>query len=142
MPQIVQVSLRGSRREFFLNAHDHDIRLRDRVVVQGEHGEMLGTVLLKDPTLIELKRPGPVTREILRRADSEDLAQESRNTTLESEAKAYCQQRIEVRELDMHLTEVEVTLRRNRMTFYFTAEQRVDFRELVKDLASRFQTRI
>lgn len=142
MTQIVQVSLRGSRREFFLNAHDHDIRLRDRVVVQGEHGEMLGTVLLKDPTLIQLKRPGPVTREILRRADAEDLAQESRNTTLEHEAKAYCQQRIEVRELDMHLTEVEVTLRRNRMTFYFTAEQRVDFRELVKDLASRFQTRI
>ncbi len=142
MSEIIQVSLRGSRREFFVNPRQIWLRLRDRVVVQGEHGEMLGTVLLKDPTLIELKRPGPVTREVIRKAEEEDLDQDDRNTKLEDEALEFCQKRIEVRELKMELSEVEVAFRRNRITFFFTAEQRVDFRELVKDLASRFQTRI
>jgi cell fate regulator YaaT (PSP1 superfamily) len=142
MSDILQVSLRGSRREFVVNAQDLPLRLRDRVVVQGEHGEQLATVLLKDPTLIALKRPGNVTREVLRVATPADLAQETRNTALEDEAFAWCAERIAVRELDMALAEVEVAFRRNRMTFFFTAEQRVDFRELVKDLASRFQTRI
>lgn len=142
MSDILQVSLRGSRREFVVNAQDLPLRLRDRVVVQGEHGEQLATVLLKDPTLIALKRPGNVTREVLRVATPTDLAQETRNTALEDEAFAWCAERIAVRELDMELAEVEVAFRRNRMTFFFTAEQRVDFRELVKDLASRFQTRI
>jgi cell fate regulator YaaT (PSP1 superfamily) len=99
-------------------------------------------VLLKDPTLIALKRPGNVTREIIRKAEEEDLDQEDQNTALEGEAFEYCRQRVELRELKMELSEVEVAFRRNRITFYFTAEQRVDFRELVKDLASRFQTRI
>ena len=83
-----------------------------------------------------------MTREVLRVATAADLAQETRNTALEDEAFAWCAERIAVRELDMELAEVEVAFRRNRMTFFFTAEQRVDFRELVKDLASRFQTRI
>jgi len=142
MSEIVQVSLRGTRREFFLNSRNLWLRLRDRVVVQGEHGESLATVILRDPTLIQLKRPGNVTREIIRKAEEEDLDQEDRNIALESEAFDFCRQRIELRELKMDLSEVEVALRRNRITFYFTAEQRVDFRELVKDLASRLQARI
>ncbi|HXJ68885.1 MAG TPA: regulatory iron-sulfur-containing complex subunit RicT [Verrucomicrobiae bacterium] len=142
MSEIVQVSLRGTRREFYLNSRNLWLRLRDRIVVQGEHGEALGTVFLKDPTLIQLKRPGNVTREIIRKAEEEDLDQEDQNTALEAEAFDYCRQRVELRELKMELSEVEVAFRKNRITFYFTAEQRVDFRELVKDLASRFQTRI
>src|SRR5262245_19821589 len=79
MSEIVQVSLRGSRREFFLNSRSLWLRLRDRVVVQGEHGETLATVILRDPTLIQLKRPGNVTREIIRKAEEEDLDQEDQN---------------------------------------------------------------
>jgi cell fate regulator YaaT (PSP1 superfamily) len=142
MSEIVQISLRGTRREFYLNSRSLWLRLRDRVIVQGEHGEALGTVFLKDPALIALKRPGNVTREIIRKAEEEDLDQEDQNTALESEAFDYCRQRVELRELKMEMSEVEVAFRRNRITFFFTAEQRVDFRELVKDLASRFQTRI
>ena len=110
--------------------------------MQGENGESLATVLLLDPTLIALKKPGPVSREVIRKAEEEDLDQEDHNRTLEDEAFEFCQRRIEARELKMELSEVEVAFRRNRITFYFTAEHRVDFRELVKDLASRFQTRI
>ena len=76
MAEIVQVSLRGSRREFFLNSRNLWLRLRDKVIVQGEHGESLGTVHLKDPTLIALKKPGNVTREIIRKAEEEDLDRE------------------------------------------------------------------
>ena len=142
MSDIVQVTLRGTRREFFLNSRALWLRLRDRVVVQGEHGEALGTVLLLDPTLIGLKKPGNVAREIIRKAEEEDLDQEDHNRQLEDDAFDYCLKRIDTRELKMELSEVEVAFRRNRITFYFTAEHRVDFRELVKDLASRFQTRI
>ncbi len=142
MPDIIQISLRGARREFFLNSRSIWLQMRDRVIVQGEHGEALGTVHLKDPTLIALKRPGNVTREIIRRAEEEDLDQDDHNREMESEAFEYCRKRIEVRELKMELSEVELAFRRNRLTFFFTAEHRVDFRDLVKDLAARFQTRI
>lgn len=142
MSDIVQVALRGSRREFFLNSRHLWLRLRDSVIVQGEHGEAFGTVLLKDPTLVGLKKPGNVTREIIRKAEEEDLDQDDHNRQLETEAFEHCRRRIEARDLKMDLAEVEVAFRRNRITFYFTAEQRVDFRELVKDLAARFQTRI
>ena len=142
MSEIIQVSLRGSRREFVLNSRHLWLRLRDRVVVQGEHGEALANVLLKDPTLIALKKPGNVTREIIRKAEEEDLDQDDHNRALEDEAYQWCRERIETRELKMDLSEVEVAFRKNRITFFFTAEQRVDFRDLVKDLASRFQTRI
>jgi cell fate regulator YaaT (PSP1 superfamily) len=142
MSEIIQVSLRGSRREFFLNSRSLWLRLRDKVVVQGEHGETLASVILKDPLLVSLKQPGNVTREIIRKAEEEDLDQDDHNRALEGDAYDYCRERIELRDLKMELSEVEVAFRRNRITFYFTAEQRVDFRELVKDLASRFQTRI
>ena len=142
MSEIIQASLRGSPREFFLNSRSLWLRLRDRIVVQGELGETLATVILKDPTLVALKKPGTVTREIIRKAEEEDLDQDDHNRALEQEAYDYCRERIDLRDLKMDLSEVEVAFRRNRITFYFTAEQRVDFRELVKDLASRFQTRI
>jgi cell fate regulator YaaT (PSP1 superfamily) len=142
MSQIVQIALRGSRREFVLNSRDLWLKLRDKVIVQGEHGETFATVFLTDPTLVALKRPGNVTREIIRKAEEEDLDQDDQNQKLEEEAFDYCRTRIAARDLKMELSEVEATFKRNRITFYFIAEHRVDFRELVKDLASRFQTRI
>ena len=142
MAEIVQVRLRGSRREFFLNSRGLWLKLRDPVVVQTEHGEALGTVHLKDPTLIALKKPGSVTREIIRKATEEDLDADDHNRARESEAYEYCQERVALRELKMDLSEVEVAFGGHRMTFYFSAVHRVDFRELVKDLAAKFRTRI
>jgi len=142
MSDIVQIVLRGSRRGFFLNSRNLWLQIRDKVVVQVEHGEAIGEVLLKDPYLIQLKRPGNVTREIIRKAEEEDLDQEDHNRAREREAFEYCLQRIETRDLKMELAEAEAAFGGNRLTFYFSAEQRVDFRELVKDLASRFRTRI
>ena len=142
MADIIQVSLRGSRRDFFLNSRNIPLQLRDRIVVQTDAGETLGSVFLKDQTLVQLKRPGNVTREIIRKVEEEDLDQEDHNRQKEAEAFEYCRQRIELRELKMDLAEVEVAFGGHRITFYFSAEHRVDFRELVKDLAARFRTRI
>ena len=142
MAEIVQVALRGSRKEFFLNSRSIWLRLRDRVIVQGDHGESIGTVFLKDPTLIALKKPGNVTREIIRKAEEEDLDREDHLKEKETAAFAYCLQRIEARELKMELAEAEAAFGGHRITFYFTAEHRVDFRDLVKDLAAKFQCRI
>ena len=142
MSEIVQVTLRGSRRDFFLNSRNLWLQIRDRVVVQTEHGEELGAVFLKNQALVELKKPGTVTREIIRKATEEDLDQEDHNRALETEAFTFCKQRIEERGLPMDLTEVDVAFGGHRMTFFFSAEKRVDFRELVKDLAGRFRRRI
>ena len=142
MSEIVQVSLRGTRKEFFLNPRNLWLRLRDRVIVQAEHGEAIGSVFLKDPALIALKRPGNVTREVIRKAEEEDLDQDDHNRERETEAFSYCKERIEFRELSMDLSDVEVSFNGHRVTFYFSAEHRVDFRELVKDLASRLHARI
>jgi cell fate regulator YaaT (PSP1 superfamily) len=142
MSEVVQVRLRGTRREFFLNSRDLFLKLRDRIIVQAETGETLGSVMLKDPTLIALKKPGNVTREIIRHASEEDLDQDDHNRALEGEAYAFCSQRITARSLAMDLSEVEVAFSGHRITFFFSAEKRVDFRELVKDLASRFRRRI
>src|SRR5262249_53302897 len=133
MAEIVQVALRGSRREFFLNSRNLWLKLRDPVIIQSEHGEAIGHVYLKDPTLTALKRPGNVTREIIRKATEEDLDQEDHNRALEETAFEYCRGRIEARELKMDLSEVEVAFSGHRITFFFSAEHRVDFRELVKD---------
>jgi len=141
MSDVVQVALRGSRKDFFLNSRNLWLALRDPVIVQTEHGESLGRVYLKG-ALVELKKPGPVTREIIRKATEEDLDQDDHNRARETEAFEYCRQRIELRELKMDLSEAEVAFSGHRITFYFSAEHRVDFRELVKDLAARFRCRI
>jgi len=140
MSDIVQVALRG-RRDFFLNSRNLWLQLRDPVIVQTDHGESLGKVHLKG-ALVELKRPGTVTREVIRKATEEDLDQDDHNRQREREAFDYCRQRIELRELKMALSEVEVGFSASRITFYFSAEQRVDFRDLVKDLAAKFHCRI
>jgi len=142
MSDIVQVALRGSRKEFFLNSRSVWLKLRDVVIVQTDHGECDGLVHLKDPTLVALKRPGNVTHEIIRRATEEDLDQIDHNRVRERDAFEWCRKRIEFRELAMDLSEVEVAFAGQRITFFFSAEHRVDFRDLVKDLASKFQTRI
>lgn len=142
MAEIIQVALRGSQKGFYLNSRSLWLKLRDPVILQNEHGEGFGRVHLKDPQLIELKRPGNVTREILRKATEEDLDQEDHNRQIERDAMIYCRERVEERELKMELVEAEMAFNGRRLTIYFSAERRVDFRELVKDLAHRFQCRI
>ena len=142
MSDIIQVALRGTRKGFYLNSRKLWLRLRDPVILQNEHGEGIGHVHLKDQMLVNLKKPGTVTREILRKATEEDLAQDDSNRAAEKDAIEYCRERVALRELKMDLVEAEMAFNGRRLTIFFSAEKRVDFRELVKDLASKFQRRI
>jgi len=123
--------------------HAGDLLLEagDSVVVESEKGPVLGKVL-SPPQEKEkrffLKSP----RKVVRKATPEDLNQFEKNQQLEKEAFQFCLQKIRDKSLNMKLVRTEVLLDRSRILFYFSAEKRVDFRELVRDLAAQFRMRI
>lgn len=115
------------------------LKTDEKVVVEGELGITIGTVA-KAPFEPEEHEREPKT--VLRRATAEDIRQNIENEAYCLEARAFCNERIAARGLPMKLLMAEVTLDRKRLLFYFISESRIDFRELVKDLASKYRTRI
>lgn len=113
-----------------------------RVVVHSDRGTELGEVLCPATDRTAAFLENPVRGEILRAATSEDLANEARLTVSQRAGFAACTEFIGKRRLQMDLVDVEAILGGERMVFYYLAEKRVDFRELVKDLARAMQTRI
>lgn len=139
MSEIVGIRFKQCGKIYDFEVDGAEVEKGDLVVVESELGLNIGTVVEgrhreEDP---ENKR-----KKIIRKATEEDLLQKEENKKLESEAKAFCLERIMARGLPMKLISTEATLDRKRIIFYFTADKRIDFRELVKDLASRFKTRI
>jgi cell fate regulator YaaT (PSP1 superfamily) len=121
---------------------DEDIRKGDRLVVRTNDTLALGTVVCLFPADAPEWSAVNLPVVIERRATPEDLAQEEKNRLLEKRALDFCQQRIEVRQLPIHLVRVECLFDGSKIIFYFTAPGRVDFRELVKDLVQEFRIRI
>ena len=121
---------------------NQELKVGDRLVVHANDTLALGTVVCMfpdiDPELVAGKLPASIERQ----ASPEDLAQEEKNQLLEKRALEFCQQRIDVRQLPIHLVRVECLFDASKIIFYFTAPGRVDFRELVKDLVQEFRTRI
>ena len=113
-----------------------------RVLVRSDRGTELGEVLCPFTEQTARFMPNPVQGEILRLATSEDLEQEARLLEDQKPAFATCQELIAKRRLQMNLVDVEMIHGRERVVFYYLAEKRVDFRELVKDLARVLRTRI
>jgi len=113
-----------------------------RVVVRSDRGTELGEVLSPATDRTALFLENPVRGDILRVATAEDLAAEPRLVELQRHGFATCGEFIVRRRLQMDLVDVEALFGRERMVFYYLAEKRVDFRELVKDLARALQTRI
>ncbi len=140
MIRVAPVRLFNGRCEEF-DAAELSLVAGDPVAVDSEKGLALGK-LLAAPRQKEkrffLKSP----RKIVRRATPEDLEQFERNRKLEKDAFEFCLQKIREKELNMKLVKTEVLLDRSKTLFYFTAEKRVDFRELVRDLAAQFKMRI
>ena len=119
------------------------LRAGDRVVVQGEGGPALATVVRSIPELDEKRRPAAESAQrAVRLATREDVAARLKHQHREREAYRIGLLKIRERGLGMKLTRVEQPLDGSRLVFYFTAEGRVDFRELVRELASEFHTRI
>lgn len=141
MSEIVEVLFKGEVREIFENPGPVILRPGDLVVVQADKGEDMGQVILKGEW-VSKKAAEPPLRKVVRKASHKDLEQRAANGAKEIEAFTVCRDRIEERELKMKLVDVDCRFDGSRITFYFTAEKRVDFRELVKDLASVYRTRI
>jgi cell fate regulator YaaT (PSP1 superfamily) len=139
MPDVVGIRFRSCGRIYDFDASGIEIRQGDRVIVESEFGLSIGTVATaathRETAHKDLKK-------VVRVAGSEDLKIKQENEAFEREARSFCVERITTRGIPMKLVCSEVTLDRKRIVFYFTADGRIDFRELVKDLAARFKTRI
>jgi len=141
MNELIEVVFKGRRREYFTNPREIPVREGDWVIVQADRGIDLGKVHHTSEWVKREDAPAKL-REMLRPAQPEDLEVFERNRAKESRAYATAKERIVHRDVDMKLVDVEFQFDGNRITFFFTAEKRVDFRDLVKDLASIFRTRI
>src|SRR5512134_268728 len=113
----------------------------DYAVVQTERGPVLGEVVQRLDDCFARSQKAPYAK-VLRPATADDLRIHRENAQREAEAHDFCLKRIEARELPMKLARTEVLLDRSKAIFYFTADGRIDFRELVKDLAHELRTRI
>ena len=140
MVKIVGVKLYDAKIYEF-DASDKEFKLGDRVLVETDKGRFLGKVAV-EPREKEKQSSLKTLRPVLRKATDEDLKQEEKNVQMQREAFDFCLQRIRNRGLPMKLVRIEFLFDRSKAIFYFTSEKRVDFRELVKDLASKYHTRI
>lgn len=139
MSDVVGIKFQICGKVYDFEAKDIEIGRDELVVVESDLGLSIGRVVYKMP---QSEAPKRQLKPVLRKAGEDDLLQEKENTLLEAEARAYCIERIMARGLPMKLVDTDVTLDRKRLLFYFVANTRIDFRELVKDLAAKFKTRI
>ncbi len=138
---LVLVAFRGGRVEGFVNPKALVIRQGDFVLVEAERGMDLGFVIICGGPAPRRKRNQP-PRALLRHATTDEIARLEVLAREDREALDICRGRVESFSLEMKVIDAETQFDSNRVTFYFTAERRVDFRELVRDLASIFRTRI
>jgi cell fate regulator YaaT (PSP1 superfamily) len=117
-------------------------RAGERVVVQTEGGPALGTVVRRIPQLDDKRRPRDESQRIVRLATRDDIVARQKHQRREEEAFRIAVLKVRERGLGMKVTRVEQAFDGSKMIFYFTADGRVDFRELVRELASEFRTRI
>lgn len=141
MPKVIGVRFHGTGKAYHFDPGAYNLHQGDAVIVETVQGVEMGIVADETIDLPEDKLVAPL-KGIMRIATPEDLAQFEENRAKEAEAFRICQAKIESRGLDMHLVDVEYAFDGRKVIFYFTADGRIDFRELVKDLASVFRIRI
>ena len=141
MINVIGVRFRTAGKIYYFDPVEFEIKKGDHVIVETARGIEFGTVVsgirqvADDEVILPLKP-------VLRIASERDVAQEAENKVREKEAYKICLEKIRQHNLDMKLIDAEYTFDNNKVLFYFTSDGRVDFRELVKDLASIFKTRI
>ena len=141
MTEIIGVRFKESGKIYYFSPGNNKIDAGMKVIVETTHGVEIGDVTIGNKMIDNTSVVSPL-KPILRIATEKDIRQAEDNINREKEAYKICQEKIEKHKLDMKLVEVEYTFDQNKILFYFTADGRVDFRELVKDLASVFKTRI
>ena len=141
MVQIVGVRFKRNGKIYYFKPSELELKPHDAVIVETARGVEFGTVAIGEKEISEDEFVSPL-KEIMRKATEEDLKKQEENRAAEKEAFQICLKKIEQHKLPIKLVEVSYTFDVSKIIFYFTAEGRVDFRELVKDLASVFRTRI
>ena len=139
--EIVGINFREAGKIYYFSPNKIKFATGDKVIVETARGTEMGTVKIPNQ-LVPTSDIVPPLKEITRLATAEDIARDEKNHEMEFEAALICKKKIASHGLGMRLVGVEYTFDNSKLIFYFTCETRVDFRELVKDLASTFRTRI
>lgn len=141
MTRVIGVRFRNVGKIYYFSPKDLEIKSGDHVIVETARGVEYGSVVLP-PRDVEDEKVVQPLKEVIRIAGPQDDKKEESNRKKEKEAYQICLKKIKEHGLEMKLIDVEYTFDNNKVLFYFTADGRIDFRELVKDLAAIFKTRI
>lgn len=141
MTNIIGVRFRNAGKIYYFSPGKYEIESGQHVIVETSRGIEYGYVVLGSREIEEEKVIQPL-KPVIRIANKEDEEREAANKIKEKEAFKICIEKIKKHNLEMKLIDVEYTFDNNKVLFYFTADGRIDFRELVKDLAAVFKTRI
>ena len=141
MTKVIGVRFRNVGKIYYFSPKDLEIKAGDHVIVETARGVEYGNVVLP-PREVEDEKVVQPLKEVIRIATQQDDKREETNRKKEKEAHQICLKKIREHNLEMKLIDVEYTFDNNKVLFYFTADGRIDFRELVKDLAAIFKTRI
>ena len=141
MAKVVGVRFRNVGKIYYFNPKNYKVKPGDHVIVETARGVEYGKVVLAPKDVVDDQVVHPL-KEVLRVATKDDDEREKYNRKRERDAFKICQKKIREHGLEMKLIDAEYTFDNNKVLFYFTADGRIDFRQLVKDLASIFKTRI
>lgn len=138
---IVGIRFKRAGKIYYFSPGEYDLAKGDHAIVETARGIEYGEVVIPRQEVEEGKIVSPL-KTVIRKAMEADTRKVEENHRKEKEAFVICEKKIAARKLDMHLVNVEYTFDVGKIIFYFTADGRIDFRELVKDLAAVFRTRI
>ena len=141
MTSVVGVKFKNAGKMYYFSPGEMHVEIGDNVIVETARGLEFGTVCLGEKQVDESELVAPL-KSIIRVATENDYKKHQENLSKKEEALRLCQEKIDAHKLEMKLIDVEYTFDNSKVVFYFTADGRVDFRELVKDLAAVFRMRI
>ncbi|MBN1527050.1 MAG: stage 0 sporulation family protein [Candidatus Omnitrophica bacterium] len=141
MYEVVQVRLREAGKITYYSTSGMKFKTGDHVIVEADRGLDYGQVLSETEVVLDADLEEPL-KKIIRKSNPWDLHQIEKNKTKIKEVMTTCSKKIQERKLPMKLVDAEFSFDRSKIVFYFTAEGRIDFRDLVKDLANAFKARI
>lgn len=139
--EIVGIRFKSVGKIYYFDPCGMLLKKDDRVIVETVRGQEIGTVVVENQMTEQKEKFTPLSP-VIRVATPEDIETDKQNREKEKSAFATCEEKIKKHGLEMELVDVEYTFDNNKIIFFFVADGRVDFRELVKDLASVFKTRI
>lgn len=141
MTTVVGVKFKEAGKLYYFSPGENHVEVGDNVIVETARGLEFGKVTLGKTEVKESELVAPL-KSIIRKANEKDKKKHAENLAKKEEAMRLCQEKVDAHKLEMKLIDVEYTFDNSKVVFYFTADGRVDFRELVKDLAAVFRMRI